>query len=154
MKQFLVFSVVLVVLLLSACGPTPEAGVATYRASPRPLSTIIKTLSSAETLTTTQICSFKVSGCPGSEGGCFTYYEIIEGTYMSDEACDALIKTIQIGLNTMVDPETGKSAIANKVDDYPTSPVICVKAYTGHSTLTIVDPDKSEVSQALCDSLP
>jgi hypothetical protein len=163
MKQYRGLIVLLLVVFLSACIFNARAEVDKVLPNPNSslsdvveptthaaISTIISTLSTKATETTTFICAFKVSGC---SDGCFSYYEIIEGTYMTDTSCDRLIQVIQVGLDKMAS-DTGNRAIAERVDSYPTSPIICTKAYTGHSMLMIVDTDESVVSQKLCDSLP
>ena len=168
MKYYRVLLVSLLVVFFSACDATPRDAVSTVfpdtgaavhtlvaAGSSTPhsvVATIIETLSTVVTQSTTFICAFNVSGC--NEGGCFSYFEIIEGTSMTDASCDYLVQTLQAGLDADPDPSTGKIGKVIRVDSYPTSPVICYKAYSGHSTLTVVDPDQSFPSQALCDSLP
>jgi hypothetical protein len=173
MKYYRVLLVMLMVVFFSACDSTPKEAVSTVfpdtgaavhtlistgRSTPESVvATIIETLSTVVTQSTTFICAFNVSGCPGGsvDRKCFSYYEIIEGTTMTDAACDRLIQTIQAGLDADPDPDTGEIGRVVRVDSYPTSPIICNKAYAGHSTLTIVDPGpETEVSQRLCSSLP
>ncbi len=173
MKYFRVLLVSILVVLLSACDSTPQEAVSTVfpdtgaavhtlvstgRSTPKSVvATVIETLSTVVTQSTTFICVFNVynevpEGCP--DDSCFSYYEIIEGTSMTDASCDYLVQTLQAGLDADPDPDTGATGKVVRVDSYPTTPVICTKTYTGHSTLTIVDPYQSFTSQALCDSLP
>jgi hypothetical protein len=164
----MIISLAIIVLFMSACDMNPRDAVATTfpdvhgaveglvvteANTPKAVvSTVISTLQPMATLSTTHICAFNVTGCPQEK--CFSYFEIIEGTQMTDTSCDNLIQVIQTGLDADPDPYTGKVGHAERVYSYPTSPIICNKAYTGHSTLTIVDTARSEPSQKLCDRLP
>ncbi len=180
MKHHLIFLVLLGLIFIIACSPDPHADVATLFPSPRidletiiapgrstpeaAIATVHATLESLATSSTTTVCAFHVSGCIGTEciydypnpcvgEGCFLYYEIIEGT-MTDETCDALIERMQAGFEAIPDPDTGNIGYATRVESYPTSPIICTKAYPGHSTLTIIDTKFSEVSAQLCGQMP
>jgi len=172
MKHYLVLLVLLSVVFLSAWANNPDAAIATAFPSPRAavetiiatgvstpeaiISTFIATVHPVVTQSTTFVCAFEVHGCPGGKPEpfeeCFIYYEIAEGTYMTDASCDALVTTIQAGLNKI--PGENGPAAAIRVYSYPTTPIICSKAFSEHSTLTIVDPARSEASQNLCNSLP
>lgn len=90
-------------------------------------------------------CAESISG----EG--FHYYQIMTGPRMTDATCDRMVQEIQATFDKGEKPPT-----IVRVYSYPTSPIICSKAYSSGSTIIVVDTNNppSAIAQGVCNSLP
>jgi hypothetical protein len=160
MKKSLPILVMIMIFFLSACNIESRAVVDTIVATEftdtKAAEALILTPGTStpkaviQTLVATMVPSATISTICALHVVDFDFYEIIEGSYMTDAICDTVIPSIQAELNLFLN----KNPTVIRVYSYPTSPIICDHVPVGRSTITLVDtnPDTS-VSQTVCKSL-
>ena len=117
--------------------PTATATLTvTATASPTQIPTRIPPTATPTSVIT--VCALKYSG------GGYVFYEIAEGSEITEAKCASLLQEMQAAV--------GSALVVTRVFSYPAGPIICSKTYSD-GKYTIIDPANSLAGKEACKYL-